>query len=100
MVVNQVDVPHIATVKAESDAPVCAHADRPVPAQPPLERMQPERGCVNILRSGRGIEEVKNHPDLPRVLGRNAAWVVSFVEPSKLSVLKATDHVVRLDQPL
>ena len=99
MVVNEVDIPHIAAVKAESDAPVCAHADRPVPAQPPLERMQPERGRVHVLRSGCRLEEVEDHPDLPRVLSRDAAWIVSLVEPAKPSVPKAADHIVRLDQP-
>jgi hypothetical protein len=82
----------VALLEAEDDPPVGANGDAPIPGKLALQRMQPEAGQVELVRSHRFIEPGEHAGDFIGMLGVDFAAVIVFVKASEAAMSKAPDH--------
>lgn len=80
MVVNVIDVEHLALRKAENDPPIRANRGGPKTFQVAFEGVKAEAGQIHIRGSCGGIEPRENVTQLLHVLADHAARVVVFIK--------------------
>ena len=80
MVIDVVNVHHVAFRKAEDHAPVGADGDGPETSQVAFERVQPKTRQVHIRACASRIESCENVSQLRRVFPRYTARVVVLIK--------------------
>src|SRR5208337_31697 len=92
MVIDKIDIRHVAVFEAENDPPVGAHGDRPKPLQVALEGVQPVGLNIEARQGGCGVEQGQNLLDLAHMLGIDAPRIVLFEKLLQAFVSKAPYH--------
>jgi hypothetical protein len=76
MVINQIDVGHVAFLETKNDPPVGPDGDAPEAGEVAPERMQSEPRKVHVLRPRRAVQKREDTGDLIDVLCIQSAPVV------------------------
>src|SRR5271165_2509377 len=92
MVIDKIDIRHVAVFEAENDPPVGAHGDRPKPLQVALEGVQPVGLNIEAGQGGCRVEQGQNLLDLAHMLGIDAPRIVLFEKLLQAFVSKAPYH--------
>lgn len=92
MVVDQIDIMSVASIKAEDDTPIRSNSHSPEPGQVALERMQPETGQVHPADLVSLIETRENALNLFDLVRPDLAPIAFLVQPPQSAMPKAPDH--------
>ena len=92
MIINEVNVVHVASFKPEGDPPVASNRKAPQSSPIPSEGMQSVPWHVEIAGLAGGIQVCKGEGDSVQLVGGNPPGVVSFKEPPQSPMAKRTDH--------
>lgn len=94
VVINEFDIPGVAILKPENDAPVGLHPHGPLAPQVTLERMEPVVRYAHGLNRLRDVE-LRDHHFHPVVeIAAYQAAVAEFVEAFQPAVSKAPYHTL------
>ena len=80
MVINQLDINGIRSLKAKNNPPVGSHRDGPEALQISFKSMQVVTGKIHCLRRHRPIEGGQYALDFFPQVWTNAAGIASFIE--------------------
>jgi hypothetical protein len=92
MVVNQVHVHGVCTLKAPDNAPVGTDGDRLETAQVVFQRMQPEAWQVHVFRRFGPVQHGKDVFDLVEHVGPDLRPVSAFKKPFQTAMPEAPYH--------
>ena len=92
MVIDEINVVHVASFKPKGDPPVASNRNTPQSSSVPSEWMQSVSGQIEIARLAGGIQVCQGESDPVQQVGRYPAGVVSLIEPPQPSMAKRTDH--------
>ena len=94
MVVDEIDVVHVAVLKSEGDPSVAGDRNDPRSSSVSSEWMQSVSWEVEVARFAGSIQVRQREGDSVQLVGGYPPRVVSLVEPSQPSMAKRTDHEV------
>src|SRR5437879_23387 len=92
VVVDQFHIPGVVPFKAERDAPVSPHGDRPEPFQVAFERVQSIPGNFQSLRRGGSVENGEDSLNCLQQVSPYPAPVAALIEPFQAPMLEASDQ--------
>ena len=92
MVVHEIDIDRVASLKAEGDPEVPRDSDGPEAVQVAAEPMQAEAGSVHVFGSFGVVQLVEDALDARDIRLRKSAAVVLLVEASQPAMAEVGDH--------
>lgn len=92
MVIFQIHVVGVASLKAEGHPPVSPYGHCPHAFAVALERMQPKRGLLHIPYAAGLVQRRKDQPQTVNLIGFNLAGIVLFEQAPQALMAKALDH--------
>jgi hypothetical protein len=96
MVVDEVNVEHLAVLEAENDAPIRSHGNCPTAAKFAFQHMQAEGREVHVFNALRDVEHAENVFDSFGVIRIDSSPVPILEQASQTFVPKAADHKWRV----
>lgn len=92
MVVNKINVRHIAGFKPEDNAPICSNCDAPESGHVAFKRMKLKAGDIHVFRPRRAFQLSQDTAQLFDMLGVYSPPVIILVESLETAMLKPFDH--------
>ena len=92
MIIDQLNVKHVAVLNPKDDAPVCPDGHGPETLQITFERVEAVSGKIKGLRYSCPIEAGQNVLDDIAQIGPYPTAVALLVEPFQSSMLEAPNH--------
>ena len=96
MIVNQIDIEHIAIREAEDNPPISGNADAPEPFQITFEHVQPVSGQIKRSNGLGGVQTAKNILDPPRLIRVDTAAITAVIKQFQTAMFECPDHFARL----
>ena len=93
MVVDQVNIGRVRTVKLEYDPPIARHRDGPLAFAPTLQWMQLRTRKAHVCRTCGGVQRAKYHEQLGRVVRVDPACVSLGEESLQPLMAKPQNYV-------
>ena len=94
MVIDEINVVHVASFKPKGESPVASNRNAPQSSSVPSEWMQSVSWQIKIARLAGGIQVCQGESDSVQLVGGYPAGVVSPKEPPQPSMAKRTDHAL------
>ena len=92
MVIDEINVVHVASFKPKGDSPVASNRNAPQSSSVPSEWMKSVSWQIEIARLAGGIQVCQGESDSVQLVCGYSAGVVSLKEPPQPSMAKRTDH--------
>ena len=92
VVIDEVNVVHVASFKPEGDPPIASNRNTPPSSSIPSEWVQSVSRQIEIARLASGIQVCQGKSDSFHLVCGYPAGVVSHIEPPQPSMAKRTDH--------
>lgn len=92
MVVNQVQIAGIVSLKSKRDTPVRSHRYCPVTLQLSLQRVKPVTGDAHVTRALCLIQDGQDSADLVYEIRPDQPWLVFLVQLTQPLVPEAPDQ--------
>ena len=94
MIIDKVNVSHIAAVKSKDYPPVSGHTNGPLPREIPSQRVEPVAGQIHIARPTGHIQPGEDAFDPVNEFGRDAAAVSLVVQSCHSTMSETEDHTL------
>ena len=92
VVIDEINVVHVASFKPKGDPPVASNRNAPQSSSVSSEWMQSVSWQIEIARLAGGIQVCQGESDSVQLVGGYPNGVVSLIEPPQPSMAKRTDH--------
>lgn len=96
MIVDQINIVSVASVKAEDDAPVCPDCNAPKAFKLAFQGVQPETRQVHVFGPASLVQDGKNIFYFLNVIGAEAFGFPILEEPCEALMPEALNHVTMI----